>query len=112
VIPEPEYAPDRFERSIAAIHDLIDELGLQRHAIFGEVNEGTMFPDGTEAMSGYVVDEQGQTYAFWTGWDTERQGPIFDTWRPVAPEQRWQTDSEYLQARQGVGLDRATSRPG
>src|SRR5690349_6524874 len=110
-MPEAEFATDRFERAIAAIHDLISERGIGRHALFGEVNEGTLFPDVTEAMSGYVIDEQGRTYAFWTGWDVERQEPIFDTWRPVAPEQRWLTDREYLQARQEVGLDRATTRP-
>ena len=68
---EPTYAPDRFERSIVAIYELIGERGIGRHALFGEVNEGTIFPDGTESMSGYVVDEHGHIYAFWTDWDAE-----------------------------------------
>jgi hypothetical protein len=111
MIAEPEYAPDRFERAIAAIHALIGERGIGRHALFGEVNEGTIFPDGTEAMSGHVVDGQGRTYVFWTDWDAEEHGPVLATWNEVTLDGRWLTDDEYLQARQAVGLDRRVSRP-
>ena len=111
MIARSESVSDRFERSIEAIHRLIAERGLGQHALLGEVNEGTIFPDGTEAMSGHVVDEHGRTYAFWTGWDTERQGPVFLTWREATPEPRWLTDEEYLAARRAVGLGRPISRP-
>jgi hypothetical protein len=106
VTAEPRYASDRFERAVAAIHALIGERGVGRHALFGEVNEGTLFPDGTEAMSGHVVDEQGCVYAFWTDWDSERQCPVFVTWREVRPEGHLVADREYLEARRAVGLDR------
>ena len=109
---EPKYAPDRFDRAIAAIHTLVGERGIGRHAVFGEVNEGTIFPDGTEAMSGNVVDEQGRVYAFWTGWDSEHQGPVFITWREVRPGGRLSADREYLQARRALGRDRPAGLPG
>jgi len=105
VTADPRYAPDRFERAIAAVHVLIGERGIGRHALFGEVNEGTLFPDETEAMSGHVVDEQGRIHFFWTDWDAERQRPTFVIWREVLPEDRWLTDGEYLRARRAVGLD-------
>ena len=109
---EPTYAPDRFARALAAIDGLIGERGVGRHALFGEVNEGTIFPDGTEAMSGHVVDEQGRVFTFWTGWDAERQAPVFVTWREVGPDDRLNADREYLQARRAVGLDRPARLPG
>lgn len=103
---EPRCAPDRFERAVAAIHALIGERGIGRHALFGEVNEGTPSPDGTEAMSGHVVDEQGRVFFFWTSWDDEHHRPTFTIWREVVPEGRWRMDEEYLAARRAVGLDR------
>ena len=109
MIVEPRHAPDRFERSIAAIHELIAERGIGRHALFGEINEGTAFPDGTESMSGNVVAQDGRVYAFWTAWDDERGHPVFETWDEVIPEVRWLTNAEYVQARCEVGLDRPTS---
>ena len=112
VTPEPRYAPDRFERAVAAIHALIGERGVGQHALFGEVNEGALFPDGTEAMSGHVIDEQGRVYAFWTDWDSERQDPMFVTWREVSPEKCLVADREYLQARRAVGLNRPAQLPG
>ncbi len=109
---EPRSAPDRFERALAAIHALIGERGMGRHALFGEVNEGTPFPDGTEAMSGRVLDEHGRVFAFWTDWDAERQCPVFVTWREVSPEAHTVADREYLEARRAVGLDRPARLPG
>lgn len=103
---EPRYAPDRFERALAAIHALIAERGVGRHVLFGEVNEGTPFPDGTEAMSGHVLDEDGRVYAFWTDWDSERQGTVFVTWREVRTDAHMVADQEYLEARRAIGLDR------
>jgi hypothetical protein len=108
VTAEPKYAPDRFERAIAAIHELIGERGVGQHALFGEVNEGAPFPDGTEAMSGHVLDVEGRVFFFWTDWDAELQRPTFTIWRDVVPEGRLIADGEYLQARRAVGLDRPT----
>ena len=109
---EPTYMPDRFERAIVSIHELIRERGVGRHALFGEVNEGVIFPDGTESMSGHVIDEQERIYAFWTDWDLVQQRPVFETWREVVPDGRLLSDREYLEARRIVGLDRPAQRLG
>ena len=63
---EPHYALDRFDRAIAAIEALLDDLGFGRRAIFHDVGEGTIFPDGTESVSGHVIDEAGRVYFFWS----------------------------------------------
>lgn len=104
MIAEPHFAPDRYERAVAAIHTLIAERGIGRHALFHEAGEGRAFPDGSEAMSGYVVDEQGRTYTFWTGWDAERGRATFTTWEPVELEPRMLASREYQEARAEVGL--------
>lgn len=104
MVAEPQPRQDRFERSVAAIEALLDERGIGRHALFHEVNEGTAFPDGTEAMSGHVVDERGRIYFFWTDWDAERERPRFSTWEEVAAEPAWSSSDEYLDARAAVGL--------
>jgi hypothetical protein len=110
MIAEPQFAPDRYERAIAAIHALITARGVGRHALFHEVGEGRAFPDGSEEMSGYVVDETGRTYAFWTGWDAERSRARFTTWEPVTLEPRMLESHEYREARAAVGLAPASSR--
>ena len=35
---------------------LLDDLSIGRRVLFDDVGEGTIFPDGTESMSGLVVD--------------------------------------------------------
>jgi hypothetical protein len=114
MIAEPQFAPDRYERAVAAIRGLIEARGIGRHALFHEVGEGVAFPDGTESMSGYVVDAADQTYAFWTAWDAERAGPVFATWDHVELDPRLIGSAEYLEARAAVGLappPRGLTRP-
>jgi hypothetical protein len=101
---EPRRSPDRFERAFAALGPLFAERGLVRYATFHEVNEGTPFPDGTEDLSGNVIDDQGRVFFFWTMWDIERGRPTFETWRPVTPAPDWNASPEYQQARRAVGL--------
>jgi hypothetical protein len=96
-------APDRYERSLAAIEALLAERGIGRHALFNEVGEGTFFPDGTEAMSGHVVDEQGTVYFFWTAWDEAQNRLTFTTWERELPEPGWSENFEYRQALGVVG---------
>jgi hypothetical protein len=100
---EPEYAPDRFERSLAAIEALLDDLGFGRRAIFDDVGEGTIFPDGTESMSGLVVDELGRVFMFWTDWDAARKRPVFTTWQQLEASELKES-KEYRDARKAVGL--------
>jgi hypothetical protein len=104
MIAEPQFAPDRYERAVAAIEALLTEIGIGRHALFHEVGEGKLFPDGSESMSGYVIDELGQVYAFWTDWDAARRRPVFTTWEQVEPEPALLASREYQEARQAVGL--------
>ena len=109
VVAEPEYAPDRDERSIAAVEALLDDLGIGKRAIFDDVGEGTSFPDGTESMSGLVVDESGRVHFFWTDWDAARARPVFTTWREVEPEPSLKSSKEYRQARAMLGLAPTTT---
>ena len=101
---EPHYALDRFDRAIAAIEALQNNLGFGRRAIFHDVGEGTIFPDGTESVSGHVIDEAGRVYFFWTDWDAARGRPVFTTWKQVEPEPSWSASKEYRQARASLGL--------
>ena len=101
---EPHYEPDRFERSIEAVEALLDDIGIGRRAIFHDVGEGTIFPDGTESMSGLVIDEVGRLFFFWTDWDAARGRPVFTTWKQVEPEPSLSASKEYRQARASIGL--------
>jgi len=103
---EPYYAPDRFERSIAAVEALLDDLGIGRREIFDDVGEGTIFPDGTESMAGHIVDELGRVFFFWTDWDAARGRPVFITWRQIEPSPSLIASKEYRQARASLGLSR------
>lgn len=98
MIAQPQYAPDRFERSVAAIHALIADLGIGRHALFYEVGEGEAFPDGSESMSGHVIDARGRIFLFWTGWDAGRSRPVFTAWEQVELEPRMAASAEYREA--------------
>jgi|SRR3954470_18377473 len=104
MIAEPQFAPDRYERAVSAIHALLDDLGIGRRALFHEVGEGKAFPDGSESMSGYVIDEQERIYAFWTDWDAARGRPVFTTWEQIEPEPALAASEEYQEARALVGL--------
>ena len=56
--------PDHGERAMLFIDALLAERGLGRYATFSEVGEGEEFPDGTESMSGFVIDEAGRVHFF------------------------------------------------
>ena len=106
MVTELRYAPDRYERSVAAIHALLDELGIGRRALVHEVGEGVAFPDGTESMSGLIVDELECLFIFWTDWDAARGRPVFTTWEQIEPEPALVASREYQEARALVGLPR------
>lgn len=82
---------------------LLTERGIRRYGLFDEVGEGTLFPDGTEAMSGHVVDEHGDVYFFWTGWDQTENRPIFVTWERIGAEPSWLRSAEFRQALEEAG---------
>jgi hypothetical protein len=101
---EPHYAIDRFERSVAAIEALLDDLGIGRRALFHDVGEGTIFPDGTESMSGHVLDEHGRVFIFWTDWDAARGRPVFTTWQQIEPSPALTGSKEFREAQAALGL--------
>jgi hypothetical protein len=111
VASEAQYAPDRFERSVAAIEALLDEIGIGRRELFHDVGEGSIFPDGTESMSGHVVDQLGRVFIFWTDWDAARKRPVFTTWKQLKPEPSLLASKEYQRARAALGLTRTRSAP-
>jgi hypothetical protein len=78
------------------------ELG--RHAFFFVTGEGEIMPNGVEDASGHVIDEHGRIFAFWLGWDEQKQAAAFTEWEEVEPEPGWLQSAEYRQARAGVGL--------
>lgn len=96
--------PDEEERQAAALERLFAARGLGRHGTFWEVGEGTFLPDGTEDLSGFVVDDRGRVFFFWTGWDVGRGDVTFETWKPVKPESDWERNAEYRHARTAAGL--------
>jgi hypothetical protein len=83
---------------------LIRARGLERFALFMLSGEGTTLPDGSEALSGYVVDPTGRVYSFWLGWDDEHREPALTEWAEEQPESDWLSNPEYRRAREALGL--------
>ena len=83
---------------------LVKARGLGKHAFFFVTGEDECLPNGIESTSGFVIDERGRVFSFWTGWDSEREEPTFTEWEQVEPEPGWLQSAEYRQARQQVGL--------
>jgi hypothetical protein len=86
------------------IEGLIRERGLQYFGLFFVTGEGEDLPNGDEEQSGYVIDDQGQIYSFWTGWDDTREQVTFSEWELVDEEPDWRGVGEYERARARVGL--------
>jgi hypothetical protein len=83
---------------------LVKGRHLGRHAFFFVAGEGEIMPNGIEEASGHVVDEHGRVFAFWLGWDDQRQAPAFTEWEEVESEPTWLESAEYRHARKSVGL--------
>jgi len=86
------------------IERLVRERGLRRFGLFFVTGEGEYLPNGDEEKSGYAIDDQGQTYSFWTGWDQTQQAVVFSEWEPVATEAEWFDVAEFERARAAAGL--------
>ena len=86
------------------IERLVRERGLHRFGFFFVTDEGDYLPNGDEEQSGYVIDDQGQAYSFWTGWDQVRQDVIFSEWEPVPTEAERDGVAEFERARAAAGL--------
>ena len=86
------------------IERLVRDRGLRRFGLFFVTGEGEYLPNGDEERSGYVIDDQGRAYSFWTGWDQVRQEIVFSEWEPVATEVEWDGVAEFERARVEAGL--------
>jgi hypothetical protein len=91
-------------RPRAILDELVRGRGLDRYAYFHVAGEGRFFPDGTEDVSGYVVDDRGREFFFWTGWEPERGAVTFRTWEEVKPRADHRPGAEERRARAAVGL--------
>jgi hypothetical protein len=88
-----------------AITRLLRERGIGRHALFLTQREGTVLPNGLEALSGFVLEPSGRVYGFWLAWDEHRQAATLAPFYPVedaAPA--FAEDAEYQAARRSLGL--------
>ena len=74
---------NRLARSVVAITPLILEQAAGRSPVIHVVPLGRRFPDGSEALSGQILDELGQAYRFETQWDAERDRVVLGSWQPV-----------------------------
>jgi hypothetical protein len=83
---------------------MVKARGVGRHALFFVTGEDDLLPNSIETTSGFVIDEQGRVFSFWTGWDDERRQPTFAEWEQVEPEPGWLQNAEYRRAREQVGL--------
>ena len=99
---EDELVP--VEGSTERLNALIAERVTGHFALFFVTHEGRMLPDWTYDESGHVIDQRGQVFAFWTGWDAARNTFTFESWERVEPEPFWQDIAEYREARASVGL--------
>lgn len=83
---------------------LIESTGLKRYAFYLGTSEGREMPNGDIECSGYVINEDGRVYFFWTAWDDERKSEKLDIWRETRPEPLWLEDPEYRVACESLGL--------
>jgi hypothetical protein len=88
-----------------AIDQLLAERGAGRHTLFLTQREGIILPGGLEAVSGFVLDDQGRVHGFWLAWDEDRQALTLEPYYPVKDASReFADDAEYQAARRALGL--------
>ncbi|MCC6174595.1 MAG: hypothetical protein IT305_04750 [Chloroflexi bacterium] len=94
-------------REQAAMARLLDARGIGRHAFFLTAREGVILPDGLEALSGFVLDEDGRVFGFWLTWDEQRQSLTLAPFYEVPePGEAFADDAEYHEARRRLGQTR------
>jgi hypothetical protein len=94
----------RYTRSLAVTSNLIARRLTGRFIILDDSDEGTVFPDGTVDISGCVIGEHGDLYAFWVDWDQASDRPVLGIWRREQESEHSRDSAEYRRARALVGL--------
>ena len=88
------------------IDALIREKGITgKYGVFFCTGEGRMLPGGDEESSGFVIDQRGRCYSFWTTWSRRHNKLAMARWERVAIEPEWHSNTEYQRARAAAGLD-------
>jgi hypothetical protein len=96
----------RRSREQRLIDRLLAERGIGRHALFLTQREGLVLPDGLEAVSGFVLDEEGHVHGFWLGWDDQRQAYILAPfYRIEDPDRAFAEDGEYHAAQRALRIN-------
>lgn len=87
------------------IKALLDaKLPSRRYGVFFSTSEGHIMPSGEEDASGFVVDETGDHFFYWTGWHTRFGGVHLEVWTREQFQEEWGDVPEYLAARRQAGL--------
>jgi len=99
----PPPAPRETQR--AGVRAAIEARGLDRFALYDTCVEGRVYPNGVDEVSGFVLNEDGRIWFFWTGWDDERQVVTIRHWdeEPITP--LLTSGREYDRARRELGFD-------
>jgi hypothetical protein len=91
-------------RGADILGDLLRTHGVTRHGLFRVTVEPRSLPDGSDAATGYVVDESGRIFFFWLDWNIAEGRPDFIHWRQTETRPEWLDDAEYVVARHEAGL--------
>ena len=96
----------RRSREQRLIDRLLAERGIGRHALFLTQREGLALPDGLEAVSGFVLDREGQVHGFWLAWDDERQAYTLAPFYLIEdPDRAFAEDGEYHAAQRALRIN-------
>lgn len=88
-----------------AITRLLRERGIGQHALFLTQQEGTVLPNGLEAVSGFVLEPSGRVHGFWLAWNEQRQAPTLAPFYLVEDATTaFAEDAEYHAARRELRL--------
>jgi hypothetical protein len=91
------------DRSLTRDAQVLRRLVSARICFFAS-GEGEFFKNGVERASGLVINQRGEVWSFWTGWDDARDEVVLAEWESVSPEPAWLEDQEYREAREALGL--------
>jgi len=91
------------------IHSLLAELGITEYRLFLLQEEGSLLPDGNEAVSGFVLDISHRVYGFWLAFDEATDRYVLQPFYEVTnPEKEFRADAEYRRARASLFISRGS----